>query len=179
MSALGRPQDTQILTITTYLSLLNGYKTLMLQHLNPDATASTSLTWGGGYLGVGAWVGGFVTNSIRRSRTSHSCIYYPFESYLLKGVLFARSSRSIPGEFCLATWRGGTCKVSALMFSLVYSGCTMRSSCVVTIYLRQSDVCQNQGEETVPLRSINGWLRDFLWAPLNPILSSLHTVFSF
>lgn len=84
MSALGRPQDTKILTITTYLSLLNGYKTIMLQHLNPDATASTSLTWGGGYLGVGAWVGGFVTNSIRRIRTSHSDLsHLPYPTFSL------------------------------------------------------------------------------------------------
>ncbi|RWW55324.1 hypothetical protein BHE74_00038055 [Ensete ventricosum] len=90
----------------------------------PGATASTSLTWGGGELvAVGGKVAllpiplgtaDFLVHHI------HAFTIHVTVLILLKGVLFARSSRLIPDKAnlgfrfpCDGPGRGGTCQVSA------------------------------------------------------------------
>jgi hypothetical protein len=68
----------------------------------------------------------------KRNQTSYTFILFVTVLNLLKGVLYARSSRLIPDKAnlgfrfpCDGPGRGGTCQVSAwTMYSLGYSGCT-------------------------------------------------------
>lgn len=104
---------------------------------------------------------------------------------LLKGVLFARSSRLIPDKAnlgfrfpCDGPGRGGTCQVSA--WDHVFLGLFwMYNSISVVIFhfswKMQSDVWGSISDQGVVTHitggnfaqssiTINGWLRDFLWA---------------
>merc|ERR1712078_935732 len=103
---------------------------------------------------------------------------------LLKGALFARSSGLIPDKAtlgfrfpCDGPGRGGTCQVSA--WDHVFLGLFWMYNCIsVTIFhfswKMQSDVwgtVTNSGVSHITggnfrqsANTINGWLRDFLWA---------------
>ncbi|RWW34473.1 hypothetical protein GW17_00000748 [Ensete ventricosum] len=125
----------------------------------PGATASTSLTWGGGELvAVGGKVAllpiplgtaDFLVHHI------HAFTIHVTVLILLKGVLFARSSRLIPDKAnlgfrfpCDGPGRGGTCQ------SDVWG--TISDQGVVT-HITGGNFAQSS-------ITINGWLRDFLWA---------------
>ncbi|XP_042378564.1 photosystem I P700 chlorophyll a apoprotein A1-like [Zingiber officinale] len=128
MSALGRPQDmfsdTAIQLQPILAQWVQNTHALAPGITAPGATASTSLTWGGGELvAVGGKVAllpiplgtaDFLVHHIH-AFTIHVTILI-----LLKGVLFARSSRLIPDKAnlgfrfpCDGPGRGGTCQVSA------------------------------------------------------------------
>ncbi|KAK8636185.1 hypothetical protein V6N13_004891 [Hibiscus sabdariffa] len=123
MSTLGHPQDmfsdTAIQLQPVFAQWIQNTHTLA-----PGATASTSLTWGGGDLvAVGGKVAllpiplgtaDFLVHHI------HAFTIHVTVLILLKGVLFARSSRLIPDKAnlgfrfpCDGPGRGGTCQVSA------------------------------------------------------------------
>lgn len=109
---------------------------------------------------------------------------------LLKGVLFARSSRLIPDKFnlgfrfpCDGPGRGGTCQVSA--WDHIFLGLFwMYNSISVVIFhfswKMQSDVWGNitsdgishitGGNFSQSSITINGWLRDFLWAQASQVI---------
>ena len=111
---------------------------------------------------------------------------------LLKGVLFARSSRLIPDKVrlgfrfpCDGPGRGGTCQVSSwdhVFLSLFW----MYNSISVVIFhfswKMQSDVWGSftdqglvhitGGNFTLSANTINGWLRDFLWAQASQVIQS-------
>ncbi|KAK6768989.1 hypothetical protein RDI58_033767 [Solanum bulbocastanum] len=152
MSALGRPQDmfsdTAIQLQPVFAQWIQNTHALAPGATAPGATASTSLTWGG-------------------------------------GVLFARSSRLIPDKAnlgfrfpCDGPGRGGTCQVSA--WDHVFLGLFwMYNSISVVIFhfswKMQSDVWGSVSDQGVVTHitggnfaqssiTINGWLRDFLWA---------------
>ncbi|KAG6413156.1 hypothetical protein SASPL_125858 [Salvia splendens] len=128
MSALGRPQDmfsdTAIQLQPVFAQWIQNTHALAPSATAPGATASTSLTWGGGDLvAVGGKVAllpiplgtaDFLVHHI------HAFTIHVTVLILLKGVLFARSSRLIPDKAnlgfrfpCDGPGRGGTCQVSA------------------------------------------------------------------
>ncbi|KAK6767999.1 hypothetical protein RDI58_034757 [Solanum bulbocastanum] len=128
MSALGRPQDmfsdTAIQLQPVFAQWIQNTHALAPGATAPGATASTSLTWGGGDLvAVGGKVAllpiplgtaDFLVHHI------HAFTIHVTVLILLKGVLFARSSRLIPDKAnlgfrfpCDGPGRGGTCQVSA------------------------------------------------------------------
>jgi len=102
---------------------------------------------------------------------------------LLKGVLFSRSSRLIPDKAqlgfrfpCDGPGRGGTCQVSSwdhvfLGLFWMYNGLS-----VVIFHFSwkmQSDVWGLTGGNFAQSSiTINGWLRDFLWAQASQVLTS-------
>ncbi|KAK8583857.1 hypothetical protein V6N12_068113 [Hibiscus sabdariffa] len=106
MSALGRPQDmfsdTAIQLQPVFAQWIQNTHTLAPGATAPGATASTSLTWGGGDLvAVGGKVAllpiplgtaDFLVHHI------HAFTIHVTVLILLKGVLFARSSRLIPDK---------------------------------------------------------------------------------
>jgi photosystem I P700 chlorophyll a apoprotein A1 len=128
MSAPGRPQDmfsdTAIQLQPIFAQLIQNTHASTPGSTAPGATASTNLTWGGGDLvTVGSKVAllpiplgtvDFLVHHI------HAFTIHVTVLILLKGVLFARSSRLIPDEAnlgflfpCDGPRRGGTCQVSA------------------------------------------------------------------
>ncbi|KAL5646922.1 hypothetical protein ACJX0J_003328 [Zea mays] len=159
MSALGRPQDI------------------------------TSLTWGGGELvAIGGKVAllpiplgtaDFLVHHI------HAFTIHVTVLILLKGVLFARSSRLIPDKAnlgfrfpCDGPGRGGTCQVSA--WDHVFLG-------LFWIWKMQSDVWGTISDQGIVTHitggnfaqssiTNNGWLRDFLWAQASQVI---HLMFLF
>jgi hypothetical protein len=118
---------------------------------------------------------------------------------LLKGVLFARSSRLIPdkGELgfrfpCDGPGRGGTCQVSG--WDHVFLGLFwMYNSLSIVIFhfswKMQSDVWGTvsdsgtvshitAGNFAKSAITINGWLRDFLWAQASQVIGSYGSALS-
>jgi photosystem I P700 chlorophyll a apoprotein A1 len=102
---------------------------------------------------------------------------------LLKGVLFSRSSRLIPDKAslgfrfpCDGPGRGGTCQVSG--WDHVFLGLFWmynRISIVIFHFLwkMQSDVWGvTNGNFAASANTVNGWLRDFLWAQSSQVIQS-------
>ncbi|KAL0292251.1 UNVERIFIED_CONTAM: Photosystem I chlorophyll a apoprotein A1 [Sesamum radiatum] len=171
MSALGRPQDmfsdTAIQLQPVFAQWIQNTHALAPGATAPGATASTSLTWGGGDLVA---VGGKV-----------ALLPIPLGTADFLVFLFARSSRLIPDKAnlgfrfpCDGPGRGGTCQVSA--WDHVFLGLFwMYNSISVVIFRKmQSDVWGSISDQGVVTHitggnfaqssiTINGWLRDFLW----------------
>ncbi|GAB2284001.1 hypothetical protein Dimus_018482, partial [Dionaea muscipula] len=193
MSALGRPQDmfsdTAIQLQPVFAQWIQNTHALAPNATAPGATTSTSLTWGGADLvAVGGKVAllpiplgtaDFLVHHI------HAFTIHVTVLILLKGVLFARSSRLIPDKAnlgfrfpCDGPGRGGTCQVSA--WDHVFLGLFwMYNSISIVIFhfswKMQSDVWGSISDQGVVTHitggnfaqssiTINGWLRDFLWA---------------
>lgn len=118
---------------------------------------------------------------------------------LLKGVLFARSSRLIPDKAllgfrfpCDGPGRGGTCQVSA--WDHVFLGLFwMYNSISIVIFhfswKMQSDVWGRltadgrvthitDGNFGRSANTINGWLRDFLWSQSSQVIQSYGSALS-
>nr|CAD1835862.1 unnamed protein product [Ananas comosus var. bracteatus] len=167
MSALGRPQDmfsdTAIQLQPIFAQWIQNTHALAPGVTAPGATTSTSLTWGGGELiAVGGKVAllpiplgtaDFLVHHI------HAFTIHVTVLILLKGVLFARSSRLIPDKAnlgfrfpCDGPGRGG--HVNWKMQSDVWG--TISDQGVVT-HITGGNFAQSS-------ITINGWLRDFLWA---------------
>ncbi|TYG76254.1 hypothetical protein ES288_D03G100300v1 [Gossypium darwinii] len=190
MSALGRPQDmfsdTAIQLQPVFAQWIQNTHTLAPGATAPGATASTSLTWAGGDLvAVGGKVAllpiplgtlDFLVHHI------HAFAIHVTVLILLKGVLFARSSRLIPDKAnlsfrfpCDGPGRGGTCQVSA--WDHVFLGLFwMYNSISVVIFhfswKIQSDVWGTISDQGVSSITINGWLCDFLWAQASQVIQS-------
>ncbi|CAH2052159.1 unnamed protein product [Thlaspi arvense] len=201
MSALGRPQDmfsdTAIQLQPVFAQWIQNTHALAPGVTAPGETASTSLTWGGGELvAVGGKVAllpiplgtaDFLVHHI------HAFTIHVTVLILLKGVLFARSSRLIPDKanlgFCFpcdGPGRGGTCQVSA--WDHVFLGLFWMYNVISVVIFHfswkmQSDVwgsISDQGVVTHITRgnfaqssiTINGWLCDFLWAQASQVIQS-------
>jgi hypothetical protein len=133
-----------------------------------------------------------------RSHHVHAFTIHVTVLILLKGVLYARSSRLIPDKAnlgfrfpCDGPGRGGTCQVSA--WDHVFLGLFwMYNALSVTIFhfswKMQSDVWGTVGANGVShitggnfaqsATTINGWLRDFLWAQSSQVIQSYGSALS-
>ncbi|KAL5645097.1 hypothetical protein ACJX0J_002523, partial [Zea mays] len=210
MSALGRPQDmfsdTAIQLQPIFAQWIQNIHAGAPGVTAPGATTSTSLTWGGGELvAIGGKVAllpiplgtaDFLVHHI------HAFTIHVTVLILLKGVLFARSSRLIPDKAnlgfrfpCDGPGRGGTCQVSA--WDHVFLGLFwMYNSISVVIFhfswKMQSDVWGTISDQGIVTHitggnfaqssiTINGWLRDFLWAQASQVIQSYgaHFVWAF
>ncbi|XLT24736.1 hypothetical protein S245_056163 [Arachis hypogaea] len=191
MSALGRPQDmfsdTAIQLQPVFAQWIQNTHALAPNTTAPGATTSTSLTWGGGDLvAVGGKVAllpiplgtaDFLVHHI------HAFTIHVTVLILLKGVLFARSSRLIPDKAnlgfrfpCDGPGRGGTCQVSA--WDHVFLGLFWMYNAISVVIFHfswkmQSDVWGTISDQGVVTHitggnfaqssiTINGWLRSFL-----------------
>nr|YP_010504336.1 photosystem I P700 apoprotein A1 [Chrysosplenium microspermum]UXE33053.1 photosystem I P700 apoprotein A1 [Chrysosplenium microspermum] len=201
MSALGRPQDmfsdTAIQLQPVFAQWIQNTHALAPSVTAPGATTSTSLTWGGGDLvAVGGKVAllpiplgtaDFLVHHI------HAFTIHVTVLILLKGVLFARSSRLIPDKAnlgfrfpCDGPGRGGTCQVSA--WDHVFLGLFWMYNAISVVIFHfswkmQSDVWGSISDQGVVTHitggnfaqssiTINGWLRDFLWAQASQVIQS-------
>jgi len=168
----------------------------------PGVTAPISHAFGGGVVAVGGKIAmmpiplgtaDFLIHHI------HAFTIHVTVLVLLKGVLFARSSRLIPdkGELgfrfpCDGPGRGGTCQVSA--WDHVFLGLFwMYNSLSIVIFhffwKMQSDVWGTispdgtishitGGNFAQSSITNNGWLRDFLWAQASQAISSYGSALS-
>ena len=199
LSALGRPQD-MFSDTAIQLQPIFAQWIQNTHYLAPNLTAynadmATSAVWGGDLVSVSGKIAimpislgtaDFMVHHI------HAFTIHVTVLILLKGVLFARSSRLIPDKAnlgfrfpCDGPGRGGTCQVSA--WDHVFLGLFwMYNSISVVIFhfswKMQSDVWGNVtangishitgGNFMQSSITINGWLRDFLWAQASQVIQS-------
>jgi photosystem I P700 chlorophyll a apoprotein A1 len=199
ISALGRPQDifsdTAIQLQPIFAQWIQKTHIIAPQVTSPAESIATSITWGGNLVSVGEKVAmipislgtaDFIVHHI------HAFTIHVTVLILLKGVLYARSSRLIPDKVnlgfrfpCDGPGRGGTCQVSA--WDHVFLGLFwMYNSLSIVIFnfswKIQSDVWGSVTNSSVShitggnfaqsANTINGWLRDFLWAQSSQVIQS-------
>jgi len=205
MSALGRPQDmfsdTAIQLQPVFAQWVQNIHNVAPALTAPTADLGTSVTWGGDIVEVGGKVAmmpislgtaDFMVHHI------HAFTIHVTALILLKGVLFSRSSRLIPDKAnlgfrfpCDGPGRGGTCQVSA--WDHVFLGLFwMYNSISIVIFhfswKMQSDVWGRVsaagvshitgGNFAQSANTINGWLRDFLWAQSSQVIQSYGSALS-
>ena len=206
MRALGRTQDM----FSDTAIKLQPIFAQALQNIHAGAPGGTALNalepasyaFGGGIVAVGGKVAmmpielgtaDFMVHHI------HAFTIHVTVLILLKGVLFARSSRLIPDKAelgfrfpCDGPGRGGTCQVSG--WDHVFLGLFwMYNSISVVIFhfswKMQSDVWGTvspdgtvthvtYGNFAQSAITINGWLRDFLWAQASNVINSYGSALS-
>ncbi|MBN3908819.1 MAG: photosystem I core protein PsaA [Nostoc sp. NMS1] len=206
MRALGRPQDlfsdTGIQLQPVFAQWIQNIHALAPGTTAPNALEPVSYVFGGGILAVGGKVAAapivlgtadFLIHHI------HAFTIHVTVLILLKGVLYARSSRLIPDKAnlgfrfpCDGPGRGGTCQVSG--WDHVFLGLFwMYNSISIVIFhfswKMQSDVwgtVDSAGNVThitggnfaQSAITINGWLRDFLWAQATQVINSYGSALS-
>jgi photosystem I P700 chlorophyll a apoprotein A1 len=206
MRALGRPQDmfsdTAIQLQPVFAQWVQNIHALAPGGTAPNALAPVSYAFGGGVTAVGGKVAmmpialgtaDFLVHHI------HAFTIHVTVLILLKGVLFARSSRLVPDKMnlgfrfpCDGPGRGGTCQVSG--WDHVFLGLFwMYNSLSIVIFhfswKMQSDVWGTVGKDGTISHitggnfaqsaiTINGWLRDFLWAQAVNVIGSYGSALS-
>jgi photosystem I P700 chlorophyll a apoprotein A1 len=203
--ALGRSQDifrdTAIQLQPVFAQWLQKVHSLAPQATAPSEVAATSVTWGGDLVTVGGKVAiipiplgtaDFIVHHI------HAFTIHVTVLILLKGVLYSRSSRLIPDKAnlgfrfpCDGPGRGGTCQVSA--WDHVFLGLFWIYNSISIVIFNfswkiQSDVwgsVTNAGVSHITggnfaqsANTINGWLRDFLWAQSSQVIQSYGSALS-
>ena len=180
MRALGRPQDmfsdTAIQLKPVFANWIQGIHAAAAGTTAPYATSSVSPIFGGDTIVVGGKVAvahmalgtaDFLVHHI------HAFTIHVTVLILLKGVLYARSSRLIPDKAelgfrfpCDGPGRGGTCDISAWDSFYLAMFWMLNTIGWTTFYWHwkhlgvwQGNVAQfNESSVT-----IMGWLRDYLW----------------
>ncbi|MBD1884760.1 photosystem I core protein PsaA [Microcoleus vaginatus] len=206
MRAFGRPQDlfsdTGIQLRPIFAQWVQNIHALAPGTTAPNATEIVSHAFGGGAVVVAGKVAmmpielgtaDFMIHHI------HAFTIHVTVLILLKGVLFARSSRLIPDKGnlgfrfpCDGPGRGGTCQVSG--WDHVFLGLFwMYNSISIVIFhfswKMQSDVWGTVspdgtishitgGNFAQSAITINGWLRDFLWAQASQVIQSYGSALS-
>jgi photosystem I P700 chlorophyll a apoprotein A1 len=206
MQALGRPQDmfsdSAIQLQPVFAQWVQNLHTVAPGGTAPNALQVVSHAFGGGIVAVGGKVAmmpitlgtaDFLVHHI------HAFTIHVTVLILLKGVLFARSSRLIPDKAnlgfrfpCDGPGRGGTCQVSG--WDHVFLGLFwMYNSLSIVIFhfswKMQSDVWGTVdaagnvthitgGNFAEGAITINGWLRDFLWAQASQVINSYGSALS-
>ncbi len=206
MRALGRPQDmfsdTAIQLKPVFANWIQGIHAAAAGTTAPYATSSVSPIFGGETLVVGGKVAAahmvlgtadFLVHHI------HAFTIHVTVLILLKGVLYARSSRLIPDKAelgfrfpCDGPGRGGTCQVSA--WDHVFLGLFWMYNCISVVIFHfswkmQSDIFGTVdasgtvtnmagGNFAQSALTINGWLRDFLWAQASNVIQSYGSALS-
>ncbi|MEL7228049.1 MAG: photosystem I core protein PsaA, partial [Cyanobacteria bacterium J06576_12] len=167
----------------------------------PNAISPTSIAFGGDMVAVGGKVAmmpialgtaDFMVHHI------HAFTIHVTVLILLKGVLYSRNSRLIPDKSelgfrfpCDGPGRGGTCQVSG--WDHIFLGLFwMYNSISIVIFhfswKMQSDVWGTVsggavahpagGNFATSAITINGWLRDFLWAQASQVINSYGSAIS-
>jgi photosystem I P700 chlorophyll a apoprotein A1 len=206
MRAFGRPQDmfsdTGIQLQPIFAQWVQSLHATAAGVTAPYASAGVSPIFGGDILTVGGKVAiapmvlgtaDFMVHHI------HAFTIHVTVLILLKGVLFARNSRLIPDKSelgfrfpCDGPGRGGTCQVSA--WDHVFLGLFWMYNCISVVIFHfswrmQSDIFgtvdgsgnitymagQNFAQSAI---TINGWLRDFLWAQASQVIQSYGSALS-
>lgn len=206
MRAFGRPQDmfsdTGIQLQPVFAQWVQSLHFAAPGNTAPHALASVSPVFGGDIVAVGGKVAmmpitlgtaDFLVHHI------HAFTIHVTVLILLKGVLFARSSRLIPDKAelgfrfpCDGPGRGGTCQVSA--WDHVFLGLFWMYNCISVVIFHfswkmQSDVWGTVGADgsvshitggnfAQSAITINGWLRDFLWAQASQVITSYGSALS-
>ncbi|MEM6254750.1 MAG: photosystem I core protein PsaA [Cyanobacteria bacterium P01_D01_bin.156] len=206
MRALGRPQDmfsdSAIQLQPIFAQWVQSLHTLAASGTTaPNAMGPTSIAFGGDMVAVGGKVAmmpialgtaDFMVHHI------HAFTIHVTVLILLKGVLYSRNSRLIPDKSelgfrfpCDGPGRGGTCQVSG--WDHVFLGLFwMYNSLSIVIFhfswKMQSDVWGTVsggavshpagGSFATSAITINGWLRDFLWAQASQVINSYGSAIS-
>jgi photosystem I P700 chlorophyll a apoprotein A1 len=206
MQALGRPQDM----FSDDAIQLQPIFAQWVQHLHtiapgttaPNALGAASVAFGGDTVAVAGKVAmmpielgtaDFLVHHI------HAFTIHVTVLILLKGVLFARSSRLIPDKAnlgfrfpCDGPGRGGTCQVSgwdhvflglfwmynSLSVVLFHFSWKMQSDVWGTVSPDGSVAHITGGNFAQSALTINGWLRDFLWAQATQVITSYGSALS-
>nr|YP_009540912.1 photosystem I P700 apoprotein A1 [Lepocinclis tripteris]AYQ93347.1 photosystem I P700 apoprotein A1 [Lepocinclis tripteris] len=205
MSALGRPQD-MFSDAAIQIQPIFAQWVQNIHNVSPELTAynasfSTTPVWGGEIIAINGKIAmmpitlgtaDFMVHHI------HAFTIHVTVLILLKGVLFARSSRLIPDKAnlgfrfpCDGPGRGGTCQVSA--WDHVFLGLFWMYNAISVVIFHfswkmQSDVWGNLtangvshitgGNFAQSSITINGWLRDFLWAQASQVIQSYGSALS-
>jgi photosystem I P700 chlorophyll a apoprotein A1 len=199
ISALALPKDifrdVAIQIQPIFAQFIQRIHSVAPQITAPSEMAPNSVVWGGNIVRVGGKVAimpitlgtaDFIVHHI------HAFTIHVTLLILLKGVLFARSSRLIPDKAtlgfrfpCDGPGRGGTCQVSA--WDHVFLGLFWIYNTISVVIFHfswkiQSDVWGTVTKQTVShitggnfaqsSNTINGWLRDFLWAQSSQVIQS-------
>jgi len=206
MRAFGRPMDmfsdTAIQLQPVFAQWVQNIHAVAPGNTAPNALQPASYAFGGGAVAVGGKVAmmpialgtaDFMIHHI------HAFTIHVTVLILLKGVLFARNSRLVPDKAslgfrfpCDGPGRGGTCQVSG--WDHVFLGLFwMYNSLSIVIFhfswKMQSDVwgtvspdgtvshitAGNFAQSSI---TINGWLRDFLWAQASQVITSYGSALS-
>jgi len=206
MRALGRPQDmfsdTAIQLKPVFANWIQGIHAAAAGSTAPYASSGVSPIFGGDTLVVGGKVAmahmtlgtaDFLVHHI------HAFTIHVTVLILLKGVLYARSSRLVPDKAelgfrfpCDGPGRGGTCQVSA--WDHVFLGLFWMYNCISVVIFHfswkmQSDIFGTVdasgtitnmagGNFAQSALTINGWLRDFLWAQASNVIQSYGSALS-
>jgi photosystem I P700 chlorophyll a apoprotein A1 len=200
MRALGRPQDmfsdTAIQLQPVFAQWVQNLHTVAPGATAPNALQVVSHAFGGGIVAVGGKIAmmpialgtaDFMIHHI------HAFQIHVTVLILLKGVLFARSSRLIPDKAnlgfrfpCDGPGRGGTCQVSGwdhVFLGLFWMYNTISIAIFHFSWKMQSDVWGTVDSDGMVSHitggnfaqsaiTINGWLRDFLWAQAAQVINS-------
>nr|YP_009654399.1 photosystem I P700 apoprotein A1 [Pleurostichidium falkenbergii]QCH39686.1 photosystem I P700 apoprotein A1 [Pleurostichidium falkenbergii] len=206
MRALGRSQDmfsdTAIQLQPIFAQWIQNIHTLAPSNTSPNSLATASYVFGGDTVSIANKIAiapiqlgtaDFMVHHI------HAFTIHVTVLILVKGFLFARNSRLIPDKsnlgFCFpcdGPGRGGTCQVSA--WDHVFLGLFwMYNSLSIVIFhfswKMQSDVWGSVtdtgavshitgGNFSQGAITINGWLRDFLWAQASQVIQSYGSALS-
>nr|WCH56153.1 photosystem I P700 apoprotein A1 [Calliblepharis sp.] len=200
MRALGRSQDmfsdTAIQLQPIFAQWIQNIHTLAPSNTSPNALATVSYAFGGDIISIGNKVAmmpiklgtaDFMIHHI------HAFTIHVAVLILVKGFLFSRNSRLIPDKSnlgfrfpCDGPGRGGTCQVSG--WDHVFLGLFWMYNCLSIVLFHfswkmQSDVWGSVsasgtvshitgGNFAQSSITINGWLRDFLWAQASQVIQS-------
>nr|YP_010485012.1 photosystem I P700 apoprotein A1 [Hypnea cervicornis]UVW80706.1 photosystem I P700 apoprotein A1 [Hypnea cervicornis] len=200
MRALGRSQDmfsdTAIQLQPIFAQWVQNIHTLAPNNTSPNALATASYAFGGDIISVSNKIAmmpiklgtaDFMVHHI------HAFTIHVSVLILVKGFLFSRNSRLIPDKSnlgfrfpCDGPGRGGTCQVSG--WDHVFLGLFWMYNCLSIVLFHfswkmQSDVWGSVsasgtvshitgGNFAQSAITINGWLRDFLWAQASQVIQS-------
>ena len=200
MRALGRPQDmfsdSAISIQPIFAQWIQNAHAAAAGSTAPNALAGVSEVFNGSGVAVGGQVAAapmplgtadFMVHHI------HAFTIHVTVLILLKGVLYARSSRLIPDKAnlgfrfsCDGPGRGGTCQVSAwdhvflglfwmynsLSIVIFHFSWKMQSDIWGTVNADGSVQHITNGNFAQSAITINGWLRDYLWAQAVQVINS-------
>jgi photosystem I P700 chlorophyll a apoprotein A1 len=206
MRALGRPQDmfsdTAIQLQPIFAQWVQHIHALAPGNTAPHALATASNVFDGATVAVAGKVAisaiplgtaDFMVHHI------HAFTIHVTVLILLKGVLYARSSRLIPDKAnlgfrfpCDGPGRGGTCQVSgwdhvflglfwmynSLSIVIFHFSWKMQSDVWGTVAPDGSVTHVTLGNFAQSAITINGWLRDFLWAQAANVINSYGSALS-